>query len=198
MKDSKNDRAQRFANIHAQTRETAKRSQEWMAAELGVSKKTVQNWEKGVSSPSFFQSLEWFRVLNLNPFPYYLSIIHPDKLHPVEPDSSDEKIEEAFNTLIQDISIRDKRALLYLYYGKHGSNPYSVIQLMLAHLHLPIKERLADATSVMHRYEVEKQMGTLICPDNIKPDEENLKNAIRKAQESTLKREFGYTSIDKE
>ncbi len=117
----------------------ANKSQEWMALELGVSRKTIQNWESGASIPSFFDSLEWFHVLNINPFPYFLEFVYPDTVKGVKPEDSDDRIEDAFDSLIGNLSVQDKRALLYLYYGEHGSSPYSVLQLMLAHLHEHLK-----------------------------------------------------------
>ena len=65
-----NERAKRFALMFSKSRAKMKKSQEFMALGLGVSKKTIQNWENGTSSPTFFQSSEWFRILGLNPMPY--------------------------------------------------------------------------------------------------------------------------------
>lgn len=186
----------RFAKIHYDARINAKRSQEYMALELGVAKKTVQNWERGISSPSFFQSLQWFRALNTNPFPHYMAVIYPDKVAGVKASDPDEKIEEAFNALIQNISINDKRALLYLYYGKHGSSPHSIIQLLLAHLHTPITSRLANAFLITQLYELNKHLGRIICPDNIQPDLEDLNRAIYKAKQSALNNESGYNNVE--
>ena len=196
MEDLRSNRVKRFAKMHYDARVKAGKSMEYMAFELGVSKKTIQNWEKGLSSPSFFQSLEWFRVLNTNPFPYYMSIIYPDKLEGLKASDSDEKIEEGFNALIQNISINDKRALLYLYYGEHGSSPHSILQLVLAHLHTPIKSRLANAFLVTHLYDLDKQLGNIICPDNILPDMDDLNNSINKAREAANNNENSYTNLE--
>lgn len=198
MEESRSKRIKRFSEIHSTVRVNTGKSQEYMALELGVAKKTIQNWEKGISSPSFFQSLEWFRVLKVNPFPYYLSVIYPEKLDGIKASDSDEKIEEAFETLIHNISIKDKRALLYLYYGKHGSSAHSVIQLMLAHLHTPITSRVANAYLISHVYALENELNNIICPDNILPDMDDLNKAILKARESAIKREYGYNNLEKE
>lgn len=198
MEESRSNRIKRFADIHYNARVSANRSQEFMALELGVAKKTIQNWEKGLSSPSFFQSLEWFRVLNTNPFPYYLDVIYPDKVEGVKPSDDDETINEAFNNLIQNISINDKRALLYLYYGKHGSSPHSVIQLVLAHLHLPLTLRINDACNVDTNYKMAKELDMLVCPDNIQPDLSDFKRSIVLAIEASKDNRDSYTNIDSE
>lgn len=195
MEESRGNKIKRFSDIHSNARLIAGKSQEYMALELGVAKKTVQNWEKGLSSPSFFQSLEWFRILNTNPFPYYMDILYPDKIAGVKASDSDEKIEEAFNSLIQNISINDKRALLYLYYGKHGSSPHSVIQVMLAHLHLPMTLRINNACNVDTNYKMAKELNRLVCPDNIQPDLSDFKRSIVMALEACKDNRDSYSNL---
>lgn len=197
MEETRSERIERFALMHAQARDRAGKSQEYMAAELCVSKKTIQNWEKGVSSPSFFQSLEWFRVLDMNPFPYYLQMVFPDDMEVIG-GSSDEDIEKAFDVMMDNISISTKRALLYLFYGNHGSSPTAVLQMMLAHLHCPIKDRIAPASIIEQMYIMEKELGNLVCPDNIQPDMDMLKKAINQGKDSAVKNEPGYSFIEKE
>ena len=68
MQESRFDRLKRFSEIFLTARINAGRSQDWMSKELGISRKTVQNWESGISSPDFFDAIEWFRILNMNPF----------------------------------------------------------------------------------------------------------------------------------
>lgn len=187
------DNVLRFADIHLQARLKAKRSQEYMALCLGVSKKTVSNWEKGMSSPTFFQSLEWFKCLNANPFPCYMSLIYPRKQITIK--STDDEIEDAFDTLIKSISINDKRALLFLFYGDHGSSPHSVLQMMLAHLHTPISSRLANAFLISNLYQLNKQLGNIICPHNILPDMDDLLGSIEKAKTCAMLNENGYTNL---
>ena len=196
MEESRSNRIKRFSDIHYNARIEANRSQEYMALELGVSKKTVQNWEKGLSSPSFFQSLEWFRILNTNPYPYYMDVLYPDKVAGIKASDSDEKIEEAFDSLIQNISINDKRALLYLYYGKHGSSPHSVLQLMLAHLHLPMTLRINDACNVDTNYKMAKELDMIVCPDNIPPDLSDFKRSTIMALEACKDNRDSYTNLD--
>ena len=196
MEETRSNRIKRSADIHSNSRLKAGKSQEYMALELGVAKKTIQNWEKGLSSPSFFQSLEWFRVLNTNPFPYYMDVLYPDKVAGVKASDSDEKIEEAFNSLIQNISINDKRALLYLYYGKHGSSPHSIIQVVLAHLHLPMTLRINSACNVNTNYKIAKELNMLVCPDDIQPDLSDFKRSIIMALEACKDNRDSYANLE--
>ena len=192
-----NEYMKKFAEIHCLARLNSNKSQEYMAEALNVSKRTIQNWESGETCPSFFQSIEWFKVLNINPFPYYFKIIYPQKMD-VNPNDNDEKIEEAFYTLMQNISIEDKRALLYLYYGKHGSSPHSIIQLLLAHLHLPMSFRINDACNINTNYKLAKELNILVCPENIQPDLTDFRKSIYKAVDACKNNMDRYGVFDVE
>lgn len=198
MEESRSERAEHFAKIHAIARCKAGKSQEYMAMELGVSKKTIQNWENGTSSPSFFQSLEWFRALNMNPFPHYLELVYPEELNGLKGTDSDEKINEAFDALAETLPISAKRALLYLFYGEHGSSPNAIIQLMLAHLHTPLQSRIAEATLTAQMYEMASELDNLVCKDNIMPDMDVLNDAILHAKISAIHQECGYNIVSNE
>lgn len=188
------ERAIKFAEMHKTARLSMNKSQEYMALSLGVTKKTVSNWEKGLSSPTYFQSLEWFRCLNINPFPYYLKFTFP------EPKSYTKKIDvdSVLNKLIDVLPDYSKMALIYLLTGEHGSSPNAIIQLLLAYLHCPIKTRLTQATLIAHNFEIEKELGCIICKDDIMPDMEILNAAISKAWDSVLKHEYGYSNVEKD
>lgn len=196
MSESRMERVKSFAEMHARARDQAGKSQEYMAMELGVAKKTIQNWEKGISSPSFFQSLEWFRVLNINPLPYYLQILYPDKYNKIQSASTDEDVDKAFSILIDQLSMSDKRALLYFYYGEHGSPANTLIQLLLAHAHTPLQTRITQAILTCHMYEMEQERDNLICTNDIMPDMEVLNKSIMRARISALHHEYGYTIMD--
>ena len=196
--DSRYDRLQAFAIAHANTRIRAGKSQEYMAMELGVSKKTVQNWEKGISSPTFFQSLEWFRILKTNPIPYYMSCTALHKNIRGYRYDPDDKIEAMFDDLTKQFSINTKRALVYLFLGEHGSSPVAVLNLMLAHLHTPMKARSIQARLILDNYILEKETGNLICPDNILPDDELLNDSIERAKMSVIQHYQTYDPVDPE
>lgn len=61
------ERQKRFSRIWSTSRANAGKTQEFMANGLGISKKTVQNWESGITSPDLFMGSEWFHVLGINP-----------------------------------------------------------------------------------------------------------------------------------
>ena len=95
QKESKSERNKRFAKIWSLSRSDAGKTQEYMASGLGVSKKTIQNWEKGVSAPDLYEGSEWFRVLGSNPMPYYLAFLYPWLFDGITPEDDDQDIEQA-------------------------------------------------------------------------------------------------------
>ena len=197
MTQTRGERVQLFSDIHTKARIAANKSQEFMAIELGVAKKTVQNWEKGISSPSFFQSLEWFRVLNTNPFPYYMSMMYPNEFSHINAANTDDEINDAFDKLIKQISINDKRALLYIFYGAHGGDPHTIINLMLAHLHTPLQARITQAMLTTYIYEMQSELDNLICKNDIMPNMEELRSSMMRARVAALEKQYGYSALEK-
>lgn len=191
-------RIQRFAEMHYNARCKADKSQEYMAMELGVAKKTIQNWEKGISSPSFFQSLEWFRALGINPMPYYVSLIYPSASVDVDSDTDDEEIDKAFNEMMKNIPRSGKRALLFLFYGKHGSSPNAIMNMMLAHLHTPMQSRVLHSRLISEAYEMDNELGNIVCPDNIRPNIDALNKAIDSAKNATINKQNSYNNISED
>ena len=193
--DEGEERRKRFAQVWSLSRQDAGRTQEEMAKGLGISKKTVQNWENGVTFPDLYTGCEWFRVLGMNPLPYYLAYLFPDFFDGIDPEDEDETIGEALNFLVQNLSAREKRELLYLMAGRHGSPWYSILQLFTAHCHLSMKSRVAVANQVLQSYEMEQELNELVCPRNVAPDITLLKDSVEQAKKSVLKRTKGYTTI---
>lgn len=190
------ERENRFARIWAASRIDAGKTQEYLAKGLGVSKKTIQNWENGVTAPDLFMGSEWFRVLGINPLPYYLSFLFPDLFADISPSDSDDSIEQALILLIRNSTAIEKRELLYLMAGQHGSSWYSLLQMFTAHCHTSMKSRIGVARNILDNYEIESATGQLVCPTNIKPDIEMLRNAVEEGKKAAIAGNSGYTSVD--
>ena len=178
--ESKIEKQQRLANILAQARYNCEVSQEQMATKMGVSKKTIQNWEGAVSMPDIFQTIEWFEKLGLNPQKYYYDYAHPEM-------SSDD-----LHTMIDSISESGKMALFYLLYGEHNSSPDCVLNMLIAHLQSPLKDRVANATLIFQNYRMEKDLDNLTHPDAIQPNLDKLENAIESGRRAVMRGENGY------
>lgn len=189
------EREQRFARIWSDSRADAKKTQEFVANGLGVSKKTVQNWENGVTAPDLFVACEWFRILGLNPFPYLLSYIFPELYDNIPEYEADDQIEQALILMLKNSDRLEKRQLLYLMAGQHGSPWYSLLQMFTAHCHTSMKARVSVARSIVDNYEMEHATGDLVCTDSIKPDLQMLRKSIEEAKRSVMNGTNGYTNM---
>ena len=194
MEESRIDRVSRFSKIWWQSRADADKSQEFMALSLGVSKKTVQNWEKGISAPDLFQGSEWFRILGINPLPYYLAFLYPDLFGDISPDKPDEDLDLALHHLIDQATPMEKRQLLFLMAGKHGSSWYALLQMFTAHCHTSMQCRVATARIVLDNYEMQQGTGELVCTENVPPNLDVLRNAIESGKTAALQKRSGYTT----
>ena len=191
--ESREERARRFARIYLCSRKDAGRTQEFMAEGMGVSKKTVQNWEKGITAPDLFTSAEWFRLLGRNPLPYYLAYLFPD-LGELGVGADEKETEEALVSLIRKCTPSEKAQLLYLMLGNHGSSWYSLLQLFTAHAHTSLRARVSAARTVLENYEMDETEGRLVCPLDAPPDLSMLRASVDLAKEAVLEKKEGYTT----
>lgn len=188
---NKLDIADRFAEMWKTARNDAGKSQEWVAKALGVSKKTVQNWENGFSSPSQMKGFEFFSVLGLQPLPYYLRLLYPGKNT-----GDDEDLINYLIGFVNSCTTEQKKKLLYWSFGEHGSSPFGVLEMITAHLQTPLRDRVSIAQTILNNYEFAEKEGTTVNKSaEVKPDIEILKTAIAKGKEAVLEGNSTYTLI---
>lgn len=180
------------SDIWRRSRYECRVSQEYLANYIGVSRKTIQNWESGVSAPDFNQGAKWFEALGINPLPYFLRYMYPDSVKGFSPVSTKEEVEKSLKQILDDVPEHGIRMLLYLFYGAHGSSPQSVLNLITAYLHLPIRERVGLADLIMDQYEMMNARDELVSPEYVRPDFENVKKAISAAKTAAIEGKEGY------
>lgn len=162
-------------------------SQEAMAFELGITRRTVLNWERGISEPTVGQTISWFKLTGKNPIPYLLQITYPD-MDKISPRDDDARILAALMQLINDLPAEGVRQLMYLFFGNHGSSPRAVLQMITAHLQTPMKDRIAHGQLIATNYEIAKRTGSLARPNHIQPDLDTLNAAIADAKSAVEKK----------
>lgn len=160
-------------------------SQEQMAFELEIARKTVQNWEKGVSEPSIEQAIAWFRVLKISPLPYLFQYVYPE-MEKISSRDGDERIRSALMTLIAQLPPEGVRQLMYLFYGDHGSSPRAVLNLMTAHLQTPMKDRVTASHVILKNYEMAVRKNQVTSKEHVHPDVQLLKSAIEKGENAAV------------
>lgn len=181
----------RLALILGKTRIEAKRSQEYMALEMGVSRKTIQNWENGVTSPTFEQVIGWFQVVNICALPYLLEYVFPD-MEGISSSDEDKKIRDSLIKIIENLPMEGVRQLMYLFYGDHGSSSRAMMNLVTAYLQTPLRDRVTQANLIVKNYELEKRMGCLSGERHVKPNMEFLTEAIRRGEEAVVNNNMTY------
>lgn len=162
--------------------ETGK-SQEYMAFELNVSRRTILNWENGTSEPTIGQAIRWFKLVQKNPIPFLLQHVFPE-MDKISSRDDDEKIKAALLLLINELPPEGIRQLMFLFYGNHGSSPRAIMQMITAHLQTPMKDRISHGQLIATNYELAKLSGNLSRPDNIQPNLEYLNSAINSGKEA--------------
>lgn len=181
-------KAERFSKIWWKSRADGGKSQEFMAMGLGVSRKTIQNWEKGTSYPDLFQGEEWFHLLGLNPIQYYIEFLYPWLFEGAASAKSDEQIAELLLQLISECAPEEKRQLLYLMTGNHGSSWHFLLQTFTAYCHTTMKYRVATARMIADTYEMEDKLNLLVCPETARPNLDVLKREIKEERRAVLDR----------
>lgn len=174
------------------TRNEAGKSQEFMALELEISRRTVQNWENGVSEPTISQATQWFNLVGKNPVPYLLEYAFPVAEN-LSAGDDDKKLRRVLLELIQSLPEEGIRQLMYLLCGRHGSSPRAIMQLVTAHLQTPLHDRVTQAGVIVRNYEIAKKKGTVTCPDNIQPDLDFLKSALASGENAVINDAREYT-----
>lgn len=175
-----------------QVRNKSGHSIEWMAEQLGVAKKTVSRWERGDSCPTIEMQFRYFGLLGYNPVPYLLMALYPADFYELDGRKDDEQVNRAYDKLTSVLPTEWKRDMLYILMGNHGSSPYGLLQLMIAHLHIPLRDRVTTANVVIQNYKIHEQMNTLINPETVLPNMGSLEASTELAVRSAIKGYSGY------
>lgn len=189
MKDEQDmEKRARFAKIWWDSRAQSGKSQEYMALGLGVSKKTIQNWERGVSAPDLYQGIAWFELLGQNPVPYYLTYLYPQMSEKSrEEQQPEEKAARLYRQLFEDMPMVEKQQLLYLMSGDHECSWHELLQILMALCAMSPRTRFTLIKTMKEMYEMDKALMQLSGPKRLRPDMQLIDNAIREGQK-TVKR----------
>lgn len=186
---------QRVARLLSQARYDAGYSQQQVADALGVSKKTIQNWEDGSVSPSISKVFSFFKAIDRQPMPAFLEMLYEDNFKGISAKDEDERITRALIDIVGALPPATKRKLLYCAYGDHGSSALCVLELITAHLQTPLRDRINIANSVRMNYHIAKENGVLAGAEHIQPDVELLDKALSEAYYSVTNNKASYSVV---
>lgn len=187
-------RAIKMASMLKKSREAFKKTQDYMAIGLNVSKNTIINWEKGTSRPDIFQLCDWFDLLGVNATTYIFQITSPKEIPDIKPNDDYEVLLNSFIEISKSISDERLRQKIYQEYGPHGSDPDSLDQLFNAYLHLPIEDRTIIANLILNVFNMCEAKNELISTNYPMPNIDTLKNSIHLGTQAAIKGNFGYST----
>lgn len=185
----------RIAAYLGETRTIAGLTQAEMAKRMDVSRRTIQSWESGESFPRLSKIMRWMSQTRQNPIRILQEVSDP-VFNNIRGTDEDQRIERALQERISSLRINEKRGLLFLLFGSHGSSVYAFLQLCIAYLHCPMGDRQNIALQVINNYKNAVEMGTIVSPDNIRPDMETLERAFEKGRRAYIYGESSYINLD--
>lgn len=182
---------EKIADILLQSRYASGKSQQFIAERIGVTTRTIQNWECCKSAPDVSQFYQWFNAIQIPPQQYILKILYPDvDFNKFNDDSV--ALDRALCSFIMDLPIHEKKKLLFILEGSHGSSPSAVIDLMIANLQTPLRDRLGVCQTIISNYEMADELGMLTSKDSIRPSVDRLKQSLQAAIGAVKKRLNSY------
>lgn len=181
----------RLAKMLTLARAESGMSQEKVALELGVAKKTVQNWEKGISAPTLPLAIGWFRVMKVAAMPYLIQFLFPD-LAGKKANPDDDDIRTDLISLIETVPAEGIKQIMYLLYGNHGSSPRATLNIMTAHLQCPMRDRYKHAATILNDYELATDLAETPARAPIKPNIEIIEKAIECSRKAIISNNDSY------
>lgn len=190
--------ADKIGKALAKARVSAGLSQREMAIALNRGERTVQSWEKGISSPDSDEVFDWCCVCGVSPISVFMEMIHPELYAVPDDGKTDEELDAELCRLVVNLPPLTKRLLLFILKGNHGSSPPAVISEVAANLHCPLNNRVSVCGTIIDQYNFAQNMGLDPCPDAPRPPIDDLKVNYKAGREASEKGAQGYTGRRKE
>lgn len=185
----------RVAIYLSETRNDAKITQSDMAKKMGVSRRTIQSWELGESFPKLSKIIQWMHVTKANPIRILQEISAP-VFDQIKGSDEDARIALAVKERVESLRIKEKRDLLFILFGNHGSSVYAFLQLCVAYLQCPMGDRQNITLTIINNYKNAKEMGTIVSPGNIQPDMAALESAYEKGRQAYIHQQKSYLNLN--
>lgn len=190
--------ATKIGTALAKARVSANLSQREMAHMIEKNERTVQNWEKGVSSPDSDEIMDWCSACGVSPITVFMEVIHPDLYKEADSKKSDAAVDQELQMLVQALPPLTKRLLLFVLKGRHGSSPPAVISEIAANLHCPLNNRASVCGTIIDQYTYAQIAGLDPCPDAPHPPIDDLKINYKAGRAAAENGAFGYIGQKKE
>lgn len=190
--------AAKIGKALAEARVSAGLSQREMAIALNRGERTVQSWEKGISSPDSDEVFDWCSACGVSPISVFMEMIHPELYAVPDDGKTDEELDAELCRLVVNLPPLTKRLLLFILKGNHGSSPPAVISEVAANLHCPLNNRVSICGAVIDHYSFAQSMGLDPCPQEPQPPIEDLRMNYKAGRAASENGAQGYIGSRKE
>ena len=184
--------AEKIGTALAKARVEAGLSQREMAHLIEKNERTVQNWEKGQSSPDSDEIMDWFTACGTSPLAAMQEMLHPAMYHGEISGKTDEQLDAELSAYLETAPRRVKEMLLFLLLGDHGSYPPAVIAEMCANLHTPLQNRVSVCGQIIDNYNMAQAARTDPAPNAVQPPIEDLEQTYQSGRKAALKGSQAY------
>lgn len=177
----------------AKARVKAGLSQREMAILIGKNERTVQNWEKGQSSPDSDEIMDWCSSCGVSPIAVFMEVLHPELYAVPDDGKANDELNAELCRLVVNLPPLTKRLLLFILKGRHGSSPPAVISEIAANLHCPLNNRASVCGTIIDQYTYAQIAGLDPCPPI-----DDLKINYKAGRAAAENGAFGYIGKKKE
>lgn len=186
--------AAKIGTALAKARVSAGLSQREIARMIEKNERTVQNWEKGVSSPDCDEIMDWFTACGCSPLAPMQEMLHPELYKEPIQRKSDEDLDEALTEYFRTAPRIVKEMVLFILLGRHGSYPPAVFAEVCANLHTPLQNKVSVCGQILDNYGFAVATGTDPIPWEVQPPVNLLRSAYQAGKEAAKSGEADYTA----
>ena len=184
--------ANKIGTALAKARVEAGLSQREMAHLIEMNERTVQNWEKGDTSPDGDEIMDWFTACGASPLAAMQEMLHPELYRKQATNMTDEELDAAIAGFLANSPRIVKEMILFIVLGKHGSYPPAVIAEICANLHTPLQNKVSVCGQVLDNYNCAVATHTDPVPDDVHPPLDLLETAYKAGKEASRRGETAY------
>lgn len=186
--------AAKIGTALAKARVSAGLSQREIARMIEKNERTVQNWEKGVSSPDCDEIMDWFTACGCSPLAPMQEMLHPELYRQTASSMTDEELDAAVRAYFDHAPRIVKEMILFIAMGKHGSFPPAVFAEVCANLHTPLQNKVSVCGQVLDNYACAVATKTDPVPEDVQPPVELLRTAYEAGKVASQNGEQAYTA----
>lgn len=176
-----------YSRLIRTAREEKGKSREEMSELMGVSSRTIINWEEGYTMPGIDVFTMWMETLGIDMTKYIRANSRP----PHTTDENSLTMDAGLVTLdlhraIDDMDVDTKRKMHFLIYGNHGGSFDAYMDKSVADVQCPMHDRHNTSLLAISNYEYARAIGYLKCPDEVQPDLDRLTLASKMGRDAAL------------